>query len=174
MTGTKEPAAVDGARWIHLSNKKDQWVLVDEADFDWLNKYRWHWAKPPKAVLSEYALSWVEGRMVSMHRLIIAPGADFQVDHKNHNGLDNRRKNLRVATKSQNEGNTSKRCTNTSGFKGVFWDKTRKKWLAQLHTKEGFVHLGRYLDKEDAARAYDKAAKLHFGEFAFLNFGTKP
>ena len=101
------------------------------------------------------------------------PPEGIFIDHANMDGLDNRRANLRLATKGQNEANTPKRKNNTSGFKGVFWDKTKNSWLAQAHLKSGSKYLGRYKDKNAAAQAYDSFAKKQWGEFAQLNFPEK-
>lgn len=152
---------------IQLTN--GLFVFVDKEDYTKLSQHTWHYTKHKKAT-SGYAKGYVMGKSVFMHRFIMNAQTGEEVDHKDANGLNNQKQNLRIATRSQNAGNTPKRRANTSGYKGVFWDKTKKKWLAQLHTKKRSIHLGRYLNKEDAARAYDKAALAHFGEFAALNF----
>lgn len=88
------------------------------------------------------------------------------IDHKNRNGLDCRRENLRAATSSQNLGNTAKKRTNTSGFKGVYWHRKLNKWFAQITCNGKQRHLGCFAEKEAAADAYIRAAKELFGEFA--------
>ncbi len=94
------------------------------------------------------------------------------VDHRNGNGLDNRRANLRPATSSQNSANQKLRSNNTSGYRGVQWNKKARKWRAQivLHGKRRI--LGDFTSKEDAARAYDAAAVELFGEYARPNFSV--
>jgi hypothetical protein len=115
---------------------------------------------------------------IRMHRVIaeriwggIPDG--MRVDHILHghvNGVDNRRSNLRLARDDQNSANQRRRSDNTSGFKGVTWYKRCELWMAQLH-RGGRMHcLGYFSDPADAARAYDKAAREFFGEFALLNF----
>lgn len=91
-------------------------------------------------------------------------------DHRNLRRSDNRWDNLRESTRSQNMGNAGVRVTNTSGFKGVWWDRARGKWSAEITVKYKKYSLGRFLSATDAARAYDEAALKHFGEFARLNF----
>jgi hypothetical protein len=97
--------------------------------------------------------------------------AGLMVDHRNTNSLDNRRSNLRLATRAQNVQNSQKRnIKTTSRFIGVCLDKESGRWIAAI-TKEGKkVHLGRFDSEPDAAKAYDAAAKKYRGEFARLNF----
>jgi hypothetical protein len=105
-----------------------------------------------------------------MHRLITGAPAGVEVDHRNGNGLDNRRSNLRLATTSQNQGNQRLSRANTSGFKGVHWDKHRAKWKASIAGDNNDKHLGHFTDPSEAAHAYDSAARLRFGRFASVNF----
>lgn len=93
-----------------------------------------------------------------------------KIDHKNGNGLDNRLKNLRIATESENSRNQNKRRTNKSGFKGVSWGTRDNKWRSYITINGKFKSLGYYSSKEDAAKAYDKAAIKYFGEFAKTNY----
>lgn len=109
-----------------------------------------------------------------LHRIILArklrrplrPGE--QVDHIDGNPLNNRRANLRLATHAQNKRNS--RGWSTSGFKGVTWDKRRRKWKAQIRHNGQNRHLGNFNSRIDAARAYDDAARQLFGPYAALNF----
>lgn len=105
-----------------------------------------------------------------MHKEILGIVGDLDVDHRDRDGLNNRRENLRVATRSQNNANAAKRFRATSSrFKGVYWHRGARKWQAHINAEGERVHLGLYLDEEQAALAYDKAAKELFGEFARLN-----
>ena len=103
-----------------------------------------------------------------LHRAILGE-VEYFVDHINGNKLDNRKCNLRQATKNQNEHNTPMRATNTSGYKGVSWAKQNKKWQAQITVNSKHKHLGFHTTKEAAARAYNRAALEYHGEFAYLN-----
>jgi hypothetical protein len=93
----------------------------------------------------------------------------IEVDHENRNGLDCRRTNLRLATHRQNIMNTGLRPANTSGYKGVSWDKENQKWRASIRAYGRSYNLGRFSTKEEAARAYNEAASRLHGSFARLN-----
>jgi len=148
-------------------------ALVDDQDYELVSGYSW-------SVLSgrqtKYAVAYVRGsfpdcRRVLMHRLIMAATDGVGVDHKNRNGLDCQRGNLRLATESQNKANTEKQRTangkaTTSAFKGVYWHRGGRKWLAQICVDGKRRYLGLFTSETDAAVAYNKAAIQAFGEFA--------
>jgi hypothetical protein len=94
---------------------------------------------------------------------------DKKVDHKDRNGLNNQRSNLRIATDSQSNSNQGKRKNNTSGYTGVTEDKRRNKWVANIRVKGKQSFLGIFTNKKDAARAYNEAAIKCRGPFAVLN-----
>jgi hypothetical protein len=106
-----------------------------------------------------------------MHRLIMGLADDDprQVDHANGDRSDNRRSNLRIATQSQNLGNSRKRAGTTSRYKGVSWHKQNKKWVAYIGVDGSLHHLGCFTSEEAAARAYNRAARAAWGDFACLN-----
>lgn len=117
-----------------------------------------------------YIVIRVDGRLYLAHRLAVFyvtgewPRDD--VDHRDLNRSNNEWRNLRCATESQNLANQKLMCTNTSGFKGVSWDKTAKRWTAQIEVRGRKLRLGRFDTPEDAHSAYMAAAQKHFGEFA--------
>lgn len=139
-------------------------TIVDDEDFESLNQWKWHLTSAGYAARR----AWPSNKIVLMHREIMSTPKGFDTDHKNRNVLDNRRENLRVCTRSENNLNKNKEIRNTSGFKGVFWRADQKLWLARV----GVVYAGKHKDKVEAAKAYDKKAKELFGEFAKLNFPT--
>ncbi len=105
-----------------------------------------------------------------MHRFILkVSNPTVEVDHKDHNGLNNQRLNLRKATGQQNKHHSRKRVDNTSGFKGVHWDAARQQWKATIKLDSKTKHLGYFGKVKDAANVYDKAAKKCFGRFAVTN-----
>lgn len=99
---------------------------------------------------------------------------DMHIDHIDNDKLNNRIENLRVCTHNQNQHNQGIRASNKSGYKGVSWMKSVRKWHAQICCNSKVTHLGLYACKIDAAKAYDQAAKELHGEFAWLNFPHQP
>jgi hypothetical protein len=104
-----------------------------------------------------------------LHRLLTNCETGKIVDHINHNTLDNRKKNLRVCTSSQNQSNRTSLIAKTSNYKGVYFDKERRKWTAQITVNRKGIYLGRYLNEKKAAQRYNEAAIKYFGEFALIN-----
>ncbi len=104
-----------------------------------------------------------------MHRMILDVSSELFVDHINHNGLDNRKANLRAATPLQNSWN-NQRERGRNRFRGVLWNKVAKKWQVQVNHSGKHISGGYFDDEVEAARAYDEAAKKLRGEFAVLNF----
>lgn len=145
-------------------------ALVDEDDFLALSEFAWH---RDVGGYARRSLPIVDGKRtgsIAMHRQILNAPAGIEVDHINHVRLDNRRFNLRLATASQNHGNTRSLPGTSSRFKGVTWFKRYSLWRAQVkHQGKGF-HIGYFADEEAAARAYDERAIAIWGEFACLNF----
>ncbi len=141
---------------------------VSQEDFDFLSQWKWC-ANKARNNGGYYAVRNSRGpgkrKQVRMHR-VIADRAGLalthQIDHIDGDGLNNTRPNLRAATYAQNNQNRGKTKRNTSGIKGISWDKQRSKWLAQICCDTIRYKLGRFNTKEMAAEAYRKAAnKLH-------------
>lgn len=145
-----------------------KYALVDDEDYERVNNLKWHACKHHN---TWYALhSPTEKPPVKMHRFIMNAAKGVQVDHSDGDGLNNQKSNLRKATHSQNIWNSRLKKNNTSGFKGVHWNKIRKVYQAYIYSNNKHIYLGGYSDPEKAARAYDKKARELFGEFAWLNF----
>lgn len=155
---------------IQLS--KNLFSTIDEADFDLVRKHKWY----PNPVSGKiYARGNIDGKRVYMHRIIVgATDPKIHVDHINGDTLDNRRSNLRMCSKSQNGCNRGKNKNSTSGFKGVTFCKSRKKFVAQIKKNWKRYALGYFNTAHEAAIAYDSKAKELHGEFAKLNFKENP
>lgn len=146
-------------------------ALVDDDDYERVNQYKWSAA----LIGSDfYAVRTIhcggKAKSIKMHRFILnLSDSSIQVDHKNANTLDNTRSNIRKCSHAENMRNQGKKSTNTSGFKGVCLHKATMKWQASITLNRKQINLGYYIDKIEAARAYNAAAILHHGEFARLN-----
>ncbi len=141
---------------------KGEFALVDDDDYENLIRFKWSVIKPKRRT---YARSVIGGRHYYMHRLIMDAPIGIEVDHIDHNGLNNCRSNLRLATRLQNVHNSRKRTDNTSGHVGVYWNKLHKKWNCQITVNKKRIYLGHAFDVNEAADLYNSAAKKHFGEF---------
>jgi hypothetical protein len=154
---------------------KGLFAIVSPQDYDRLAAYKWLFNKKGNLCYSyRYERSKTAPKKqirIPMHRHILAPPDDLLVDHRNHNGLDNRPSNLRIATPAENGYNKRKPdAPSSSRFKGVCWAKREAKWRAQGKLNSRQFLIGYFDNEHDAARAYDEWAKQAFGQFAELNF----
>lgn len=160
-------------KWIDISTKTYPNIItfVDDKDYPALNRHKWHAHPNRNTVYVQRRESAKCGRkMVMMHREILNAPQGIDVDHRDNNGLNNTRDNLRLCTNAQNQMNKRMRTDNTSGFRGVSWSKVGKKWMAGLRVNGKHVYLGYFFCIVKAAQAYDRGARKYFGEFAKLNF----
>ena len=157
---------------LHSRKYPGLYALVDEADAELVNQYRWR-PVVRKTTIYAYTQDRQDGKVVTiaMHRLLLGlTDSEQEGDHINHDGLDNRRANLRVATRQQNSFNRRANNGSLSRYKGVWRDKRWTKWTAQAKIAGKKYFLGRFDREEDAARAYDQFARKIYGEHAYLNF----
>ena len=149
-----------------------KYAIVDPEDFERLNKYKWYAVKDTRTFYA-YRNKRIGKNYISlaMHRQILNPPEHLVVDHINHNGLDNRKANLRLATCAQNSYNRRQfRKNKSSKYIGVSWKQWSKKWAAIICYKRKNIRIGYFEDEIQAAKAYEKKKKKYHGEFASLNF----
>ncbi len=160
---------------------KGKFAVVDEADY--ANVSRWNWCTlivhhprrgPPRDIYYAMRKPSVEEQQrtgkrgpVLLHRYLMQAKADEEIDHENGDGLDNRRQNLRKASRAENGRNSGARL-GSSKFKGV--SRSQDRWRAYIKVNYKFRHLGYFDIEEEAARAYDQAARELHGKFACVNF----
>ena len=159
---------------IPLSQSKV--TLVDDEDYEWLNQWKWCAWKSGNIFYAErsvYPNGW-KGKKITilMHReiLCLANGDGKLGDHRDRNGLNNQKHNLRVVNKAINGYNRKMMSNNKSGYRGVSFYKPNNKWATKIRVETVLIHCGYHPEKIDAARAYDQAALKYYGNDAILNF----
>jgi len=152
---------------------RGQVALIDDEDYELVSQYKWtaQWYPRPKTFYAYRSYRKTDGTWDSrgMHTYLM----DGMCDHKNHNGLDNRRSNLRLASHSENNMNKRKRAGTSSQYKGVHWREDRQQWYACIKINRDETHLGTFTSEIEAAYAYDDAARCLFGEYAYPNFPSR-
>ncbi len=153
-------------------------TIVDDEDFDRLSIHKWHVVKAGKTVKHFYAKRCVvkdlNGKFLNifMHREILGAAKGIQVDHKDNDGLNNLRSNIRLCTQAENNRNMGRWAKKKSSeYKGVCLNKNEQKWMSAITVHGKRKHLGYFLNETDAALKYDEASKRIFGDFARPNFG---
>lgn len=137
---------------------KGKFAKVDNEDFDRVKEICWR-----------YSCGYAGSFDIQMHRFIMNTPKGMHTDHINHDTLDNRKSNLRICTHQENLMNQSNQMFKTSKYKGVFWDKARCKWRAEIVFNNKSIYLGRFENEINAAMSYNKKAIELFGEFANVN-----
>lgn len=140
-------------------------ALVDDNMFEYLCQWRWSYNEG-------YAVRKNTERgvgLIRMHRIVLNVQNGFQTDHIDGNGLNNQIGNLRMCNHSQNAMNRKRSKNNSSGFKGVSWNKNDKKWKSSIKINQHNIGLGNFINIIDAANAYNEATQKYFGEFACPN-----
>jgi hypothetical protein len=157
-------------RKIKLTQR--QWALVDADDFDWLNRRKWmaRWNKSTRTFYAITNSEPVDGKRftILMHREILGlqKGDPRKGDHRNPSRtLDNRSKNLRIATVGQQNCNQRKRKDNTTGTKGIFFVKKLRKWISYIGAGGKFIVTGYHTTKTAAIKARKQAVEIYHGEF---------
>lgn len=143
-------------------------ALVDECDFDKLNKFKWYAMYDGYNYYAVRSPKKKNGKRnaIRMHREIMNNPKGKVVDHRDGNGLNNRRSNLRICTQSQNSKNQGLKKNNTSGLKGVSFNKKNSKWVARISVNNKRIHLGSFNSKEKAYEKYCNASKKYHKEYS--------
>ena len=157
---------------IHLT--KNKIAIVDDEDFDYLSKWKWCYTNKGYAFRSQKRSETGSKKRkgVYLHRQLMGNPSQ-QVDHINGDTLDNRKANLRLANHSENMRNRKLQKNNTSGFKGVWFNKKRQKFIATIKINGQSRTIKSANTAEEAAKAYDIKAKELYGSFARLNFNDQ-
>lgn len=157
---------LSGDYGICYNEDKTRFCYFDLEDYKIIKQH--YWIIPNRS--DKYVISENKTKRIYMHRFVMGLG-DYDkiivVDHINHDKSDNRKKNLRICTQSENSKNVKARKNNTSGYIGVSWDKNRNKWHSQITFNRKCINLGRFENIEDAIAARKEAEKKYFGEFAY-------
>jgi hypothetical protein len=146
---------------VKLSNGRG-YALVSSEDLAKVSRHSWRLGS------DGYALSTVNGKSVRMHQFVMGRGRGDVIDHVNGDKLDNRRRNLRVATTQENSRNRPAQSNNKAGYKGVRFKEGRG-WSATIYDGSAQKHIGYYPTAKAAAAAYDAEARKLFGKFANVN-----
>lgn len=161
---------VDDYAEIYLIDRNNEICakcLIDIEDIDLVKNIKWHRSDLQRSTY--YCIS-NDNQWRRIHRLILGiTDENVFIDHINHNGLDNRKSNLRICTNQQNICNCNIPKNNKSGCKGVYWAKDKQKWAVQVSINNKTKYIGRFTEYEDAVKARNEAAKEYYGEFANEN-----
>jgi hypothetical protein len=153
------------------------WTILDQQDYYRIGNFKWTVIGNDGKfyAVRNVKIGQIKTATIRLHREIMNAPDGLLVDHKNGDGLDNRRSNLRLATRSQNQCNKPKIKTKaTSKYVGVNFEKSRGQWAARIKHNHKQIWLGRFDSEIAAAKAHDEAAKKHHSEFARLNFPENP
>jgi len=141
---------------------------LDDEDYDRAQAFRWH--KTANGYVAGTVIEQGARKRVYLHRWLLDAQPGQLVDHLDGNPLNNRRANLRLATRSQNQANRRRNRTSRSRYKGVTWHQGQQRWMARLQVNGRRITIGYYADPLQAAYEYDAFARTYFGEYARLNF----
>jgi hypothetical protein len=159
---------------IEIPLTKGYVALIDDEDAR-LAEFKWFADVRPTVVYAARnarAAELAAGSppIIRLHKMVLSAPTGYEVDHRDGDGLNCRRGNLRLATKSENQRNRGLHKRNRVGLKGVSFHKRTGRWRADIKLPDRQKHLGTFATPEEAARAYDRAALELYGDFARLNF----
>jgi hypothetical protein len=174
LTDLSSEAPRSPALWgVAKAKSEGKFTIVDPDIYYRLNSFDWLCSGRDDNLYAARVIRTPTGRLntILMHKEILKAPPGLLVDHRNTDSLDNRRSNLRLATHSQNSCNSRRDKSNTySRYRGVSFSKRKGKWFAAIRVNGRKLWLGYFDNEEDAACAYDSAARMYHKEFAKLNF----
>lgn len=149
-----------------------KFAQVDDEDYEWLNQFKWHIYESKKNKFYAARNVWLNGKnkQISLHRFIMNSPVNFQIDHRDGDGLNNQKSNLRICNSQQNSMNRGSRIGASSKYKGVYFDAYSNKWRAEIKLNGVYIYRKIFDSEIEAAKQYDIWANELFGEFAGLNF----
>ena len=156
-----------GQAYRKIPLTQNRFARVDPEDYAALARHKWSAARQGRNV---YAVRSEKGVQIRMHRVIMKAPRHLVCDHIDHDGANNTHRNLRLCTRRQNGKNQRRRTDGRSKYKGVSWHKGDRKWHARIYHDGRCHHLGAFTSEIEAAKAYDRAARILHGPFASLNF----
>lgn len=155
-------------KFLPLAGKRGagKYAIVDDDVYE-QHKYRkWFYSPQGYAWAYDYSNGWKNAPAQLLHRLVLAAPLGLTVDHRDRDGLNNQRSNLRIATYSQQNLNQRLRADNTSGHRGIYWEPRRNCWRVCINYQRKQIHIGQFKDKNAAIAAYQTKARELYGEFA--------
>lgn len=137
--------------------------MIDRADLEMVSGFKWHFSKNNGAICNVK----IEGKRttMAMHRLLMNPSKEFEIDHINHNRLDNRRSNLRICTRSENNMNKNTPISNKVGIKNVSWDKQMKSWRVRIIVKYKTVFQKLFKNLDEAIKSRNENILIYHKNF---------
>lgn len=145
-----------------LTGTRGEIIKISDCDWSECSGIRW-------CIIGKGYVRSTTRPYIRLHRHILKPSKGMDVDHINGDTLDNRRENLRICTRSQNKMNGNLYKNNTSGYKGIYWNKRKEKWHIHLTVNQKDRHIGYYETLEEAINARNVAVKKFHGEFARID-----
>jgi hypothetical protein len=174
------PVPTIDTREVHLIPlTKGYHAVVDRIDKPLVEQFAWHadeHRRKDGSIMVVYAARAVKGKKRQLlHRFLLGiADPKIRVDHRDHDGLNCRRLNLRIATNTENVRYQRKQHRGSSQYKGASWHVRKNKWVASIRVNRKLKFLGSFASEINAAIAYDVAARKHFGRFAVTNFWVVP
>ena len=144
---------------VRVLTSKNEEFIIDKDDYEKIKDHTWSLDG------NGYARTGFDNSQIKLHRYVTDAPDDMEIDHKDGNILNNRKSNLRICTRQENAMNLKLSKNNTSGHKGVYFDKTCNQWFSVINYKKTRINLGFYKSQIDAIKARQDAEKYYFGEF---------